>query len=322
VPRRPLQNLLRLALGLALLAWIASQIELAQLLELMRLGDARILGLGVGLLVFAMLGLQWMRLHLLIRGYTASLATSLKIFYVGALFNNFLPSNLGGDAMRLWYLQELRRENVGTPFMLLLVYRFSSFAVLVAAGALYLLLDAPRLFALLRAHEGALQPSLATWSVAAALAIAAIVAGIALRKRVSQRVRSGLEGFLLGCRAALAQLSAADIAWLGAQTIAFHLCRALSFYCLVRYMGQHAALWDLVFVISATALFAVLPITVAGFGVIEASITGLLGLFGVDVSCAAAVALVNRAVLLLAAAVGGVIYLRGSGLASPSKSSA
>jgi uncharacterized membrane protein YbhN (UPF0104 family) len=53
---------------------------------------------------------------------------------------------------------------------------------------------------------------------------------------------------------------------------------------------------------------SILPITIAGFGVIEASITGLLGLFGVELSCAAGVALVNRAVMLLAAAIGGIIY--------------
>lgn len=321
--RRTLQNLLRLALGLALLGWIVRQIELAQLRALLRAGDARMLALGVALLLLAMHGLQWARLQLLIRGYGASLATSLKIFYVGALFNNFLPSNLGGDAMRLWYLQELRRENPGTPFMLLLVYRFSSFAVLVVAGASYVLFEGPRMLALLRAHALWLRPSGTLALLAAGFALLAIAAGFALRERICAHARRRVDGFVRGCGAALAQLSAADLAWLGAQTVAFHLCRALSFYCLVRYMGQQVALFDLVFVISATALLAVLPLTVAGFGVIEASITGLLGLFGVDVACGAAVALVNRAVLLLAAAIGGAIYLRSTGpVPSPSKSSA
>jgi uncharacterized membrane protein YbhN (UPF0104 family) len=56
----------------------------------------------------------------------------------------------------------------------------------------------------------------------------------------------------------------------------------------------------------------VLPVTVAGLGVLEASITGLLVMYGVEVSSAAAVALVNRAVLMLSAAIGGIIYLRSA----------
>jgi uncharacterized protein (TIRG00374 family) len=139
-----------------------------------------------------------------------------------------------------------------------------------------------------------------------------LAAAYVLRHRVSARVQQRIADSLRTVRGAFELLSRGDALSLLVQTVLFHLCRMLSFYFLVRYMGQSVALWDLVFVISATAVIAVLPVTVAGLGVMEASITGLLVMYGVELSCAGAVAFVNRAVLMLSAAIGGVIYLRSA----------
>jgi uncharacterized protein (TIRG00374 family) len=318
ISRKPLQNLLRMAFGLGVLVWVARQIDVASLASLVQRGDPYQLALGVGASLVGMHGVQWTRLHLLIRGYTSSLATSLKIFYVGALFNNFLPSNVGGDAIRMLYLQGLRTENLGTPFMLMLLYRVSSFAVLMLGGLVYIAWEWRRLLSLLAARGiGATLDAISLLS--AALAVLASLAVLWwLRARIAARLHARVLEFARGCRAGLALLSRADLAALLLQTVVFHFLRMLSFFYLVRFGGQHVALSDLVFVISAMAVVSILPITIAGFGVIEASITGLLGLFGVDLSCAAAVALVNRAVMLLAAAIGGMIYLaRGVTSRSP-----
>jgi uncharacterized membrane protein YbhN (UPF0104 family) len=301
-----LKNLLRLAFGLCVLAWVFGHLEIGKLVGLARRGDPASLACGVGFLVAAMIGLQWTRLHLLIKHYTPDLATSLKIFFVGALFNNFLPTNIGGDAIRLMYLKQLRNESLGTPFMLLVIYRFSNFALLIVSGFSYVALSHDRLFALLRARGLWIEPRPVT---AFAVAIGCIVVcgtTFTLRRRMPARVLA----FWQGCRAGLARLTRADALSLLLQSVLFQLCRMLSFYFLVRYMGERVSLWDLVFVISATAVTAALPVTVAGLGVIEASITGLLVMYGVEVTSAGAVALVNRAVMLLSAAIGGVIYLR------------
>jgi len=130
---------------------------------------------------------------------------------------------------------------------------------------------------------------------------------------MSARMRDRIVGFLRNCRAGLAQLSGGDAVQLVLQTALFHGCRLLSFYYLIQYLGQHVALWDLLFVISATAIIAVLPVTIAGLGVMEGSISLLLTMYGVTPSSAVAIALVNRAVLLLLAAIGGVIYLSSRG---------
>jgi len=313
--RTQLQHIFRVAVGCSLVAVIVHKIELEQLLALAKSGEPARLGLGAGFLVVGMLGLQWTRLHVLIRSYTQSWRTSLEIFYVGALFNNLLPSNLGGDAIRLLYLRGLREGSLGTPFMLLLAYRASSFAVLLVAGIAYVLVEHARLFALVASLPWQVQlDGRALGLLACASALAAGL-GLWLRTRSSERLRARISDFVCGCRAAFDLLPPHVVASLMLQTVLFHLCRVLSFYFLVGFAGQHIVLWDLVFVLWISALANLLPISVAGFGVVEAAITGLLSLYGVDVTCAGAVALVNRAVMLLAAGIGAVIYLR-SGLPS------
>jgi uncharacterized protein (TIRG00374 family) len=308
-PRLP--NLLRIALGLTVLIWLAFRLELPRLLALARHGQLADLALGLGFLLVAMLGLQWSRLHVLIKHVAPDLATSLRIFFVGALFNNFFPSNIGGDAVRLYYLKSLRAESWGRPVMLLVLYRASSFALLVGAGLVYLACAHEHLLPLLAAQHLQIEFSAKVWLLTGFSLLAAAGVAIALRGRLSAPLRQRIADFVQGCGAALAGLSRADVISLALQTALFHCFRILSFYFLVRYMGQHVALSDLVFVLSATALVTVLPLSIAGLGVLEASLTGLLVMFGVEVSSAAAVALLNRAVLLLAAAIGGVIYLRG-----------
>jgi len=308
-----LKNLLKVALGLGIMAWIVSGIELDELLALARQGDPVDLALGVGSLLFAMMYFQWSRLHLLIKGYTDGVATSLKIFYVGALFNNVLPSNIGGDAVRLMYLKTLRKDNWGTPFMLLLLYRASGFTLLVLAGLVYIVFDHDRLISLLAGQHVFVDFSARTWLLVLAAGLVGLVVAVVLLRRLSAAVRTRIIGFLRNCRAAMAQLSRGDLVQLAIQTVLFHGFRLLSFYYLVHYLGQHVSLWDLMFVISATAVIAVAPVTIAGLGVMEGSITLLLAMYGVTQSSAVAIALVNRAVMLLLAAIGGVVYLSTRG---------
>jgi uncharacterized protein (TIRG00374 family) len=310
---KAVKNLLKIVFGVGLLAWTVSGIRLGELAALAREGDPKNLALGVGSLLVAMFYFQWSRLHLLIKGYTDGIATSLKIFYVGALFNNVLPSNIGGDAIRLMYLKSLRAENWGAPFMLLLLYRASGFALLVAGGLVYITFDHDRLIKLLEAQHVFVHFGATTWLLAAAGAAVALAIGVWILRRLSERVRSRVLGFLRNCQGALSQLSRADVANLIVQTALFHGFRLLSFYYLIQYLGQFVSIWDLVFVISATAIIAVLPVTIAGLGVMEGSISLLLAMYGVTPSSAVAIALVNRAVMLMLAAIGGVIYLSRGG---------
>ncbi|HEX2675166.1 MAG TPA: hypothetical protein VHM19_00965, partial [Polyangiales bacterium] len=88
--RKRLFNLLKVAFGLGMLAFVAHGLDVQKVRELASKGDPMKLALGTLSLLVAMMYFQWTRLHVLIKGYTGGVATSLKIFYVGALFYNLL----------------------------------------------------------------------------------------------------------------------------------------------------------------------------------------------------------------------------------------
>jgi hypothetical protein len=297
----------KIALGLALIAWLLGSVDWGELAALARAGDPAQLALSVGAFVVAMAAFQALRLHVLVRRYTGSLSRSYKLFFVGALFNNLLPSNVGGDAVRLLYLRRMGDGGWGGPLSLLMVHRLSGIAVLLVAGAVYVLLRAQRLLWL--TGRGALSVGVHP-TVAVALAAGAVaVAALALLALTKEALRARLRALVDSSGRALGALTAADWVGLLLLTVAFHAARLVGLWWAAAYFGEAVDAFDLVFVLAVTAIVALLPISIAGLGVVEGSISFLLVAFGVGQTAAISAALINRAVLLLMALAGAVVYI-------------
>jgi uncharacterized membrane protein YbhN (UPF0104 family) len=266
--------------------------------------------------------MQALRLHVLVARYTQRLAVTLKIFFVSAFFNSLLPSNLGGDAIRLVYLRQLRADNWGGPFAMLLLHRASGMFVLLLGAAVYGAIEHERLVRVL--HEGGVQARLPLPVLGAAAGAAALLAGawFALSARQRARVVQRLGGFAANCARALGETGRLPALELLLLTVAFHFTRMLGFYVLIGYAGGSVQLWDLTIVLAVTALAGVVPITVGGLGLVEGAISLTLVLYGVPRGAAFAVAIANRVVLLAGAAAGGLVYLAVRGNAGADARSA
>jgi glycosyltransferase 2 family protein len=94
--------LAKIAVSALLLAYLFSTTDLAALSRRLRSADALLLGAAVGLYV-AMLAISTWRWHLLLKaqGYPAPLRHLSASYLVATFFNNFLPSNIGGDVIRV-----------------------------------------------------------------------------------------------------------------------------------------------------------------------------------------------------------------------------
>jgi hypothetical protein len=95
-------GLLKLAVSLALLGYLLSKDDLGQVLARVRTGDPMLLGAAV-LLYAVMLLLSTWRWGVLLaaQGYPAGLRGLSASYLVATFFNNFLPSNIGGDVVRV-----------------------------------------------------------------------------------------------------------------------------------------------------------------------------------------------------------------------------
>jgi glycosyltransferase 2 family protein len=102
VKRSALLVAAKVSVSLALLTYLLSTSDLTALNLRLRSGDTMLLALAV--VIYTMiLGLSTWRWRVLLRaqGYEAPLAHLSKSYLVATFFNNFLPSNIGGDVIRV-----------------------------------------------------------------------------------------------------------------------------------------------------------------------------------------------------------------------------
>jgi uncharacterized protein (TIRG00374 family) len=94
--------LAKLAVSLALLTYLLSSTDLGALYRRVRGGDTMLLGAAVALYTLILLISTWRwRVLLKAQGFQAPLRRLSASYLVATFFNNFLPSNIGGDVIRV-----------------------------------------------------------------------------------------------------------------------------------------------------------------------------------------------------------------------------
>jgi uncharacterized protein (TIRG00374 family) len=133
----------KIAVSLALLAYLLSTTDLGALAERIRSGDTLLLAAAV-VLYGAMLALATWRWHLLLRaqGYSARLRHLSASYLVATFFNNFLPSNIGGDLIRVRD-SSLITGSTTTSLAVVAIDRILGFGALYALAAGAYLLGGP-----------------------------------------------------------------------------------------------------------------------------------------------------------------------------------
>lgn len=168
-----------------------------------------------------------------------SVKPSLKLHYVGGVFNAFLPGGAGGDAYKAWWLKHHRQGRLLDMMKLMIASRLNG---LWALGILLCLLaygSEPILQSI--PHAGVLMAMAAICGTLCYGAIAWRVLHEPLRQQAHAAFYSmALQGILV--------------------SVAFVLCRGLG-------LREHALEYSLLFMLSC--ILAMLPISIGGIGVRE-----------------------------------------------------
>jgi hypothetical protein len=100
--KRTLLLIAKIAVSLALLTYLFSTTDLTAIERRVRTGDPLLLGLAVGVYGLMLLVSAW-RWHVLLQaqGFDARFRDLSASYLVATFFNNFLPSNIGGDLVRV-----------------------------------------------------------------------------------------------------------------------------------------------------------------------------------------------------------------------------
>jgi len=237
-------------------------------------------------------------------GFHAPLTRYVGLYFVGMFFSLFLPTSMGGDVVRAWRLAGGAADSRRAPQRALLSVFSERFCGLLALVLLACVVAA------------CAAGQLPAWML---LAVAGLGAGsltglalLPLVGRYSVTARKAMQALSLS-RGERGRWGAAFGLSLLVQAAA-----VLEVWFLARALALPASLLVCGVVVPLVSLLSLLPVSVNGIGVREASLVLLLAPAGVDSAAAVSLGVLWFCLLLVASLPGGLIFLfQGSNPALP-----
>jgi uncharacterized protein (TIRG00374 family) len=291
---------LRVLVSALLIGWIVRQIDWREFIATVT--DAVPLYLILSLLVSPLLvlisALKWLLL-LRARRLQVGLATCFRLYLVGYFFNNFLPTNVGGDVVRGFILGR-RTGGQAAAMASVFLERFTGITALVVMALLALPLGPDALYDI--------RISLSVGAVV--LAWAGLLWAV-LDRRVLDFTRKRLHLPFMGKVVRLQEAIAVYrghggvlAACLGLSVL-FYVLAAFNVLVSARAFGAALSVSDAVLVTPVILLISMLPITLGGLGLAEWAYLFALGKVGVSPEAALSAALLMRLKSVLLGLIGG-----------------
>ena len=309
--RRYVVPALKIAVSAVLLAILFSRLESDRVWEIAR--NASIAWLAAALLIYSLnvLAAVW-RWHILLSAQDVRVpaATLAGSYLVATFFNNFLPSNIGGDVIRI-------RDTAGPAnsktmaTLVVLVDRVLGLMALVLVAAL-------GATAATEFPPHAPSPIWPSWLWAGfllgtAAAASAMIAPEGLSRLLQpltvfhpEWVGDRIERFTGVLTRFREQPGAVATCFGGAVIVQASM---IFFYLMVvRALHLHVDLWDLVVIVPISFVVQMLPVSVNGFGVREATFSLYFARIGLPIESAVAMSLVGAGLMMLFSVSGAAVW--------------
>ena len=261
----------------------------------------------LALISFASIALlEVARLRMVLAPFAPDWGVLIRVHVIGAFFGNFLPGQLGADLYKIVVLRPLD-ESAARPLTLILLLRLLGLVVLLAAVVMSLLLHGQRLrpgSVSVRWTLGLDLPLLTVLSIAV-LVVMGLLISARLRSPLFDRIRV----FRQHAKEALMAITGPQIVELFGLSLLVLAVRVLVLSFLVAAVGSSLGVIDTLFVVSLATLITLLPLSFAGWGLRESTVTVLLVHLSVPYEQAVLVALFGRAFILLLSGAGGAWLL-------------
>jgi glycosyltransferase 2 family protein len=263
--------------------------------------DPRWIGLGLPLLLVQVfvLAVRW-RLIVIRCGANLPLPQAFRYSMIATFFNQTLPSSVGGDAVRIWLVGKQSNWRTATYSVLL------DRVVGIVALAMFVVACLPWTLALIRNPVGR--------TALLMIGLGCIGAGIVFVGLAWERLRVLQRWSLTRHLAAAAAIALAVlrsprvlIPVFGLSFI-IHLLTAVAAWCAARAVNADLPLIYSIFLVLPVILIAVVPISIAGWGVREGAMVAAFGYAGLPPSDGLLVSLLFGAGYLVVGALGGLVW--------------
>lgn len=292
-----MNKLIRLGISAVLLGWVAWKTDwhkFGQAFASLRL-ELWLCGVGLYALAQTISSCRWQIITRAL-GFNQSIGQLTRFYFIGTYFSLLLPTSVGGDVVRAWYLDNHSGRRL-KAFLSVFLDRLSGLLVLLAIGCVAVMLS-----------PISLQPWI-VWGVWGMTACALV--GMVTLPLVAGWLRLG-DGRVQQIKMAMGLLRQPRVL-LGTTILALFVQSLNVVIVWLIGMALHvniptAYYWILTPVVS---LLTMLPISVAGTGIREVSTALMLAPLGVGHDLAVTLALLWFAVFAAVSLAGGVVYLVG-----------
>jgi uncharacterized membrane protein YbhN (UPF0104 family) len=228
----------------------------------------------------------------------------LRFSFIGLFFNQTLPSSVGGDAMRIWLTGKLTNWRTGTYS----VFLDRVVGVVVLAGLVIVCLP----WTLRLIHDPVGRTALMV------IGLGSLGAGLVFVSlsweglRILQRwmpTRHLADVAKIAVRVLRAPSTLLPII---AVSILIHLLTVVAAWAAARSVGADLSLLYALFLVLPVMLVAIVPISIAGWGVREGAMVAAFAYAGLPQADGLIVSLLFGAATLVVSVIGGVIWVLGT----------
>lgn len=305
--KQRLRSIFVIVITLALLYLVVRRVGVGELFGTLRQADLRFLLLSV-LVSPLLIGISVAKWQVLLEaeGHKVPFFYLFKLYIVGYFFNNFLPSNVGGDVVRMYELGS-RIDDKALGAASVFMERFTGLLVL-ALLALVSFLTNLTLFD----------------DTALTLAMAAVLAGVVgvlwlvldprllnlvertIKFKFAQKLLGKFRKFYDALQAYKAHRRVLVVVFL--LSLAFYALAVLNVYFSSLTFHQPVSLLDITIIVPIIMVVAMMPLTFNGYGIQEWAYVLLYPRIGLPASVGLSAIVLIRAKNLVAALFGGLVY--------------
>lgn len=302
----------RLVVAILLFAFLFQFVDWRQAAKLLANASVGFSLVAIALSIFGML-LSTLRWNVLLRAHELqiSLLDALRVYWIGAFFSNFLPSNVGGDVVRAAITKPSGK--LAQVAASIVVERITGAVVLFSLAIVALTLR-PSYF-----RVAGLLPIiwLGIASMCAAL-IGAVLFGEQLAARLTA-VRDGRQATLVVrvLEKAGKLIDAVNyykrrrtaVFWALVLALPFYASVVIFQYSLISAVGASLPLMEVLLIAPLIPLVSMIPVSLNALGIAEGAFVLFYTQAGLSPAQALAAALLRRVVLLLVSGIGGVFWI-------------
>jgi uncharacterized membrane protein YbhN (UPF0104 family) len=289
---------LRLLVSVALLSWLAWRSNWGQLAEVFRQLRFELWLAGVGLYALTQIVSAWRwRMLAAPLGFQGSLGRFSAYYYIGMYFNLFLPTSVGGDVVRAWYINGGSGRRL-PAFLSVVVDRLSGLLVLLALACAAALLS-----------PIALPPQVSgsVWATAGCAALGVLSLPILARwTHRFDRLRRLVDGLRIYLRQPLLLLATTGL------SLIVQAANVVLVWLIGRAIGAPVPAGYYWLVVPMVTLLTMLPVSLNGMGIREGGMILFLDPLGVSHATAVSLAVLWFTVFTTTSLIGAGVYYFGN----------